>query len=239
MIPVLSPLSAAALLAVWEQGQGAAPARRALLLLAAATRQPLADLAVLSVGERDAALLTLRERCFGTRLESIAGCPACAAQLELAFHVADIRVAQPDAPREVWAAGRRLAFRLPTAGDLLALAEGGAPATSALLLQRCVPDADPHIVAEAEAALAEALAAADPQADVRLALTCPACGHAWRAPFDIATFFWAEIEAWALRMLRDIHTLAQAYGWSEAAILDLSPLRRQQYLELVGQFNRN
>jgi hypothetical protein len=75
---------------------------------------------------------------------------------------------------------------------------------------------------------------ADPQADVQLALTCPACGHQWEATFDIASFFWSEIDSWAHRILREVHTLASAYGWREADILAMSPQRRQLYLEMVS-----
>src|SRR5262249_5963021 len=78
------------------------------------------------------------------------------------------------------------------------------------------------------------MAEADPQADVRLALTCPACGHAWDATFDIADFFWAELEAWADRMLRDVPTPARTYGWPEPDIPAMSPRRRNRYLELIG-----
>jgi hypothetical protein len=34
--------------------------------------------------------------------------------------------------------------------------------------------------------------------------------------------------------LREVHTLAWAYGWREADILAMSPARRQFYIELVG-----
>ena len=79
----------------------------------------------------------------------------------------------------------------------------------------------------------EQIAQADPQADVQLALTCSACGHQWISLFDIVSFFWSEINAWVTRILREVHTLASAYGWREADILAMSPRRRQLYLEMV------
>ena len=82
-------------------------------------------------------------------------------------------------------------------------------------------------------AAGEALAQADPMADLRLGLTCVACGHAWQSPFDTASFLWTELDAWAARILREVHTLASAYGWTERDILSLSPGRRAQYLEMV------
>ena len=51
--------------------------------------------------------------------------------------------------------------------------------------------------------------------------------------FDIVSFFWAEIDAWARRVLREVNVLARAYGWRESDILALSPVRRQIYLSMV------
>ena len=74
---------------------------------------------------------------------------------------------------------------------------------------------------------------ADPQASVRLALTCPACAHGSERPFDVVAYLWIEVDAWARRTLAEVHALAAAYGWSEREILALSARRRQLYLELV------
>jgi hypothetical protein len=83
--------------------------------------------------------------------------------------------------------------------------------------------------------VSEKMAETDPQGNVQLPLTCPDCGHRWDAPLDIASYLWAEIDAWATRVLRDVHALASAYGWREADILLLSPSRRQAYLEMIYQ----
>jgi hypothetical protein len=71
------------------------------------------------------------------------------------------------------------------------------------------------------------------QAEIRIALTCPDCGYRWNELFDIVSFFWTEIDAWARRLLREVHVLASAYGWNEHDILSLSPVRRQIYLALA------
>ena len=85
------------------------------------------------------------------------------------------------------------------------------------------------------AVVTDGMSAADPQADVELALACQSCGATWSAPFDIAGFLWAEIHAWAQQLLRDVHLLARAYGWREPDVLALSPVRRNLYLELMRQ----
>lgn len=239
-------LSAAELLLVWEHTQAQRPAQQALTLLSAACPElPPEQIAALSIGRRDAALLTLREWTFGSELVSVASCPVCAERLELAFRVDDIRVAEPpaDAPLLVTLDERAIRFRLPTGADLIALAtHGDVHAPRRWLLQRCVlpstDEAEPPIELwppEIEAAIVAQMAQADPQADIQLALNCPACEHGWQATFDIVSFFWAEIDAWAYQVLRDVHALASAYGWREQDILALSPWRRQRYLEMVGR----
>jgi hypothetical protein len=73
----------------------------------------------------------------------------------------------------------------------------------------------------------------DPLAVILLDVQCPACDTAWECELDVAGFLWTEIETEALRILRDVHALAIAYGWREADILTMSALRRAAYLELV------
>ena len=85
------------------------------------------------------------------------------------------------------------------------------------------------------AALGEAVVERDPQAEIRLKLVCPSCDNHWFAVFDILAFLWQEITTHARRILRDVHVLASAYGWSESEILALSAMRRRFYLEMVAE----
>jgi hypothetical protein len=244
------PLSALELLTAWDRGAVEHPLERPLTLLAAACEVPPASLAAISLGDRDALLLTLREQIFGPRLTGLAACPGCAGELEVALAVDEVRAAgqaaEPAAaaPRSLTAGGYRLAVRVPDSRDAVAAANARADpaATRALLLDHCVsardrkgrPVAAAELPAEVAAAAVAAMAEADPQADVRLALTCPSCGTSWEVPFDAGSFVWAEVEAWAWRTLLEVHQLAAAYGWSEAEVLELGPRRRQAYLELIG-----
>jgi len=82
--------------------------------------------------------------------------------------------------------------------------------------------------------VAAALNDADPLADVELPVRCEACGASWTSTFDIASYLWQELDAWARRLLGEVHTLARAYGWPEAHILALTERRRRHYLELVA-----
>ena len=250
-------LSAAEILEVWERGIGQAPAEQALMLLAAACPGRTSDeLAALPLGTRDALLLTARQRLFGTELTSFARCPVCAEALEFTAQVDDLRAGPPvdETPDAVSSPFQttvlplgpegpvRVTYRLPTGGDLIALRDIPEPAAFRLALaDRCILEAmrggvtvSPGELPEtALAALAAEMSARDPQAEVLLDLTCPACGASWQTVFDIAAYFWAELTAEAKRLLREVDALARAYGWREIDILALSPGRRQAYLELV------
>jgi hypothetical protein len=239
-------LSAVELLDVWERGFAQSPAQRALLLLAVASGETgLERLTQFSAGQRDAHLLALREQTFGSRLASVTVCPACAEQLQFQLNAADMRATPTtnvQANLKLTQAKYDVEFRLPNGLDLASLdPEASLQANRQSLLQRCVITARragreieaAQLPAEVAAALARRMAEADPQADVLLALTCPQCRHAWQAPFDIVSYLWAEINAWAARLLREVNWLASAYGWSESEVIALSPWRRQAYLELI------
>lgn len=240
-------LSAAELLTAWENGLGDTAWNRALTLLAAAYPDLSRDeIITLSVGERDRRLFNLREWVFGSQLASVAPCPACGDRVEWTIDVADLRLGSPpevDGDLSLEVEGCHVSFRLPNTSDLIAAAECREPDEARrMLLERSVYKTrvgDREIaVGELPEELIEAItrrmAETDPQSDVHLELTCPACGNRWRALFDISSFFWSEINAWAQRLLTEVHALARAYGWREAEIINLSPWRRQFYLNLVG-----
>jgi len=243
----MHPLSPAQLLDAWEQGLSEPAYRRALPLLAAASAGSSIDaVAALNVGERDRWLLTLREWTFGPELLNISSCSACGERLEWTVSTADLFVEQPSAPAvglSLEMDRYRVEFRVPNTGDLAAISECADIATAhSALLERCVSRArcESHEVPVADlpneiiATIVKRMAAADPQADLKFDLICPACGGNWQAVFDIESFFWSEINAWAQRILLEVHLLASAYGWCESDILNLSPWRRQFYLGLAS-----
>jgi hypothetical protein len=228
-------LSDAHLLEVWDRGQHRDPVGRALALLSAVRpelgTEALADVSVI---ERDLAILRLRKVTFGARLHSYADCPSCGERLEFDFDASTL-----GEPGEGPIAGEidlpsGLRFRLPTTRDLAAIAsEPDAEQAARLLARRCCAG-ETKSVASSEALLDEIeqqLAALGETADVRLDLTCPACGHGWVALLDIVAYFWEEIEERAQRLLDDVHAIAARYGWSEEAILALSESRRRAYLD--------
>src|SRR5215468_7209395 len=115
-------LSATELLSVWESGSSQIPLQRALIMLGVACPEAPADsLARLTIGQRDARLLALREMMFGPELTGLTDCPDCGERIELSFSCSDIRPPTETAPAElaVESNGRPMRFRLPTSNDVL------------------------------------------------------------------------------------------------------------------------
>ena len=249
----MRPLSATELIDVWEQGTRLPPLQQALLLLSVACPELNPDaLAQASIGYRDALLLQLRAWTFGPHLDSVVDCPACGERLEFVLDSSEMLDDGSEAsqtPQAIETADLRILVRAPNSLDLAAASRETDPAAArTALLARCIVEVQPLAANQDEAGtpptpdalpdptlaiVLQQLSVLDPQADVRLDLTCSACGHRWEALFDIVTYFWREIDDWAQRTPRDVHTLALAYGWSETDILNLSAWRRQSYLRMV------
>jgi hypothetical protein len=245
----MSSLSAQDLIRIWETGLGQHPIDRALTILSfALPARSRAELAEMRIGQRDAHLLALRQQTFGSHLNGGATCPSCENQLEFSFAVEDIRIPGEtnDAPRvfQLSAEGYEVEYRLPDSFDLATIAEcADVSRARVVLASRCIlsarhaadaaavpfEDLPGGVLTRVEAEMAER----DSQAEVRLDLDCPECGHRWQMPFDIALFFWLEISARARRLLREVDLLARTYCWREEDILSMSAIRRQFYLEMV------
>ena len=243
---VMSSLSAPELLRAWERGLNQPLLQRSVVLLSFAYPQVSSgSLHRLAIGRRDAELLALRERIFGSQMTGVAVCPGCGLRLDLTLDVTEMRTAgaaEPDAQLSLSIGSYELQFRSPTSEDLAEALDPDDPEGSETrLLSLCVlsahyngePVSSDDLPVEIAAAVSESMASADPLADIRLALSCPSCGQQWRAAFDIVSFLWREVESLATRLLREVHTLATAYGWSENDILTLSPARRHFYLSML------
>lgn len=244
----MTPLQANDLIAVREVGDGQDPVERAVTILARAfPGESAGTLRRLSLGRRNALLHEVRERLFGTVLEAYAECPHCGEALEFSLNTAGFSTASPESQETELALetdGYAVRFRLLDSRDLQAAANAaGVEAARALLLGRCLLEAryDDRVLKAGELPatvidrLAQRMEACDPQADTMIELVCPLCERACEIAFDIASFLYTEIHAQALRLLREVHTLARAYAWTEADILAMSARRRRDYLELLLQ----
>jgi len=241
----LHPLTAGELLDAASACRGRSAAEKGVYLAALGMPgQSFGDCATLPIGARDAAIVALRRTMFGERIELSAKCPRCEARLDVETTSDALLAIQAEAParlQEIAIDGERFAVRPADSADLTAI--GWIPdmeEARAELARRClVPLAGAEVppwLEEAEIdAVAAAMAEIDPAGDPFVALHCPECELEWDAPVDIAGVLAGEIEGAADALLDEIHLLAQAYHWSEDAILALGQERRRAYLARLQQ----
>lgn len=235
----MQTLSSAGLVALWERGFGLHPLDQGLLALSVALPDvPPETLADWPLGQKNRALIKLHCTCFNPCLQAWASCDRCGEKMEFELE-AEALVGReleehPGVREPITVKG--CSFRLPTSRDLALASQESDPGAAALsLIERCrVAAAEPPAWSDDDLEEVEqAMAVADPLAEIRVSLRCPACHSEWDEAVDLATFLWAEIDARAKRLLWETHTLASAYGWSQGEILSLSSACRALYIQMV------
>lgn len=233
-------MDADGLLALWERTLGPSGGVRDDLLLQG---EPPAR----TLGGRNTRLLALHTRWFGAELALLSHCPACAGVVEFAADgerlMAQMAAGDDGAAHCVELLGHQVEFRLPGADDVAAAAAAEDDDTFAqAVLERCVlgctHDGAPLAVKQLPAPLCEAISqqmeALDPAASLSFAVECPDCATQWDARLDLGQLVSQKLQAAAERLLLDVDALARAYGWTEAEVLALSPVRRAAYLQMAA-----
>jgi hypothetical protein len=216
-----------------DAGTAAGPPRARLYALveAADDAGPIADD---GLGARNQRLLRLHARLCGGALQAWAPCPAGRERNEFDVPAADLlALPSPDSGAVVEVAGS--SFRLPCIADLegLDLAPGAEPVAWQIARTCRLSDERPLDAALVEA-VGQAFDAADPAADVAVHLDCAHCGEAFPVSVDLAVLVGEACARAAEGLLREVDTMACAYGWSEGQILGLPPERRRRYVELIA-----
>ncbi|HEX3066929.1 MAG TPA: hypothetical protein VHX14_00015 [Thermoanaerobaculia bacterium] len=226
------------LLRVWDATRSVPPAMQAAALLDILTGSE--DAAQLPIGVRDRHLLALRDEWRNSAFESVIACPECAALVELSFNTPTL--SETVAATSLAMNGTTIELRLPDSRDLAAVGSSSSiDDARANLAARCIVRATrlgeevppPALDDAAIAAISGAMAAADPDGDLRIAVVCPDCAHSWDVLFDPATYVWNELETAAIGAMREVDALASAYGWTEEQILAIPSSRRRIYLGMV------
>jgi hypothetical protein len=163
----------------------------------------------LVIAERDRALVRLRQISLGDRVETAVDCPRCAAVNQVDFRLSSLPLdftPPPERVEVILEDGRAAVLRLPRAGDQEDLLDAGIASTAgrrtwllARLLVRLGEQEGPFDEDLARALpvrtrheLERAIETHGGFLDLRMAVTCHACGHAFSSPFDVATFFFSS-----------------------------------------------
>jgi hypothetical protein len=195
----------------------------------------------LTASDRDRLLATIFEAEFGTRVDCTLRCEACGEPFDIDFQLPDLMASLgatfgevpasplPDAPGRRDGVlhlddGRRL--RLPRGADELAVQ--GLPPQDAVteLLARCLLEGE---AGPDDEVLLAAMEQAAPIIDAELDATCPECGSAALAHFDLQHYLLTAIAQEAPARIAEFHLLAKTYGWNLAEILSLRRSRRRAF----------
>ncbi|MXP65355.1 hypothetical protein E0493_18565 [Roseomonas sp. M0104] len=166
-----------------------------------------------------------------------ADCDTCGAAYDLSLDLRAMPLREPGAAFPVASVetslGRR-GFEAPNGGHEEALAEAAGPDPRRRLLALCglSPEAETeaHRFTEADCERIDAaLEEISPELGEAVASTCPSCGGAAVARVDPFRFGYPAPRG----ILREVHLLASAYGWSQEAILAMPAARRHDYAALI------
>jgi len=245
-------LSPSVTLQAWDcaLARSDASGRAQVLLALARPDLTAATRGQLSVSARDRALLGLHVALFGPVIEARTGCPACGEALELSLDARAILQRENRSSQaasgvvDFRQAGYSAQLRLPTVADLgvTATLQASLQARHHALLERLtlgisldgVPCKFQDLPDSVLSALEDTIESADADALPQFEVACDACAHRWKPMLDAAEFVWTRLDAWATRLLWEVHALARHYAWSEDALINMNPLRRQRYLEMLG-----
>ena len=229
--------SPAELLNLWERAYSLSPARRAIEIVRAGyPNSTWSEIAHWPIGFRDRHVARMRVALLGPQVPSLANCPGCQTpvefdvQLHQCFRLQSTEFDRVDLSTLPKAAS---ALRPMTTADVIEHLESAFNEED--LIRRFLDLRNDAQLPDIELPqLATQLEELDPEARIDFSLQCPDCGREWSSLFDIVAVFWAELNAWARRMMSEIHQLATRYGWSEGEILRITPWRRAIYLSMVG-----
>ena len=212
----------------------------------------------LSIGDRTTLLLSLRRLLLGKVMQCILQCPSCPGKMDLQLNLDDLIVSADHEPEthyddvvEFGAERLHVSFHLPAASDVEAAIQvsRGVPEQAVLALgRRCIEsvtrvvtdrDLPPAKLDEIDwpadlfPEISARIEKLDAQAEIKLSLVCPDCGHAFETCLDPGEFLVRELSERQRMKHHEVHLLAKAYHWSEADILRMGPRKRQIYLDLL------
>jgi len=223
------------------------------------------DLRELPVADRQYLLLKLREATFGDRVEAIVSCAnaACGARIDIDFALGDIPIKEsrdkgphyrmrlsPEAwkTNETGEARADVVFRLPNGGDQEAIAwmlPQDEQRAAMALLARCVqrigfwerpgPSGIARLSTQALMEIERQIEEVAPAVELTATGDCPECEDSFAIPLDLPGLFWSEWRISRTRLLREVHTLAFHYHWSEREIMRMPRPLRREYIEILAE----
>jgi hypothetical protein len=195
------------------------------------------EAADLAICDRDRLLAAIHRDAFGDRIEADVSCRSCGQVFEVSFSLAAFidrimgdgakGIEGPDADGQFRLDD--IDFRLPTTRDLVAVATLPPEERRAALLARCVGS----VPSGEEDALDAAMTTVGPTLDSDLDATCPHCAMEQHVRFSVESFLLRTLSNELRYLIREVHRVASAYGWTYETILALPRTDRRAFVRLI------
>lgn len=192
-----------------------------------------------TLGQRLQGLLAIALAGEAAPLSIVASCAQCAERLEIEIDPAVFEREEPATAFD-WSPtpDRQWRVRLPTGHEQQAWWQAGDISAEAMA-RRLVFGRENGVEHESLPSdwvetVGAQLAEYDPLTALEMETACPACAAEARIPLDLEAELLALLHLRQRRRLMEIHQLASAYHWSEAAIMQLPAWRRRYYLAQVA-----
>jgi hypothetical protein len=206
----------------------------------------------LTIGDRIALLLHLRQLMFGNDIDAETSCPSCGKVVSLDLSVLSLlQPVEPEPKTEYHfnidnfdltirpLQGRdqeEIVEVYAHSGSTSKHAEQYAESVVRACIISCEPPLPKNLSTDFIDKISSKLERLDPQAEIILNMTCPHCNHSFITAFFAEDFILQEISVRQKQNLdQEIHWLAFYYHWSENEILSLSMKRRKKYVKLINR----
>ena len=200
----------------------------------------------LTASDRDRLVAALYRDIYGDRIDATLMCHGCESIFDIDFQLDSLQKflyrEQPAAsPDGKYQTPQGYVFRLPTSGD--EIETSGTPQTEAYayLLEKILIDPTyQSLLAGPETHRREVVDAVEsrlnriaPILDLEMNARCPECAVDQTVHFDLQHFFLERLFQDRRWLMREIHMIANAYGWSLENILSLSRRERKELTNLI------
>jgi len=198
-----------------------------------------ADVDELTAPDRDRLLAAIYQRAFGKKIDSTATCTACSSPYDLGFALEDLFAALDRSTGSsttqvlddgTFRTSSGLRFRLPTARDEMEVSELPLEKAEQALASLCIVESS---AGDSLSTLEDAIEEVAPVLDLDIDTACPECGARQGVRFDMQFYLLSAIERERAHVLREIHRIASAYGWSLEEILVLERNDRRALVQLI------
>lgn len=210
------------------------PVRRPLVLLAFAMPDATqTSLEEMSIMKRNALLLRLWHATFGSPLRGLTHCSVCGRPTEFSADLGGLLDALHEDAQSVAMWNGCVVKPVNSRALLRALDMKDVAEQERALLLGCVEDGA-CVTKDSLDELRDVVSMQNQDAEMTCRIACAECGVVNDVDLDPAHFLWLAVKHCAASLLSDVHEIASTYGWAEDAVLAMSAVRREAYLERIG-----